>query len=94
MNILEDFRYARRALRAQASRVFYVTGHVKSPGAYPHPGHLTVLQAVALAGGVTQDGSTRRIVIKRKVDGDVIEIAARLNTAVQADDVIYVLPRQ
>ena len=81
-------------MAAQAQPTFYVIGHVKNPGEYSCPERLTVTQALAIAGGITETGSTRQIVIKRKADGNVIEIEARLNTLVQPNDMIYVPPRQ
>ena len=40
---------------------FFVTGYVRNPGAYNHEPDLTVLQAISLAGGLTDRGSDRRI---------------------------------
>src|SRR5262249_20533717 len=45
----------------------YISGFVKSPGAYTHEPGMTVLQALALAGGIdTTKGSSRGIKIVRK----------------------------
>ncbi len=40
------------------SEVIYVFGHVRNPGGYPIKKGTTVLQALSLAGGVTDRGST------------------------------------
>ena len=40
---------------------FFITGQVRSPGAYTFERGLTVLQAISLAGGLTDKGSNRRI---------------------------------
>jgi polysaccharide export outer membrane protein len=50
-----------------ASRVF-VLGEVAKPGAYPMHGALTVVQALALAGGLTEFADDDAIVILRRGD--------------------------
>lgn len=71
----------------------FVSGQVKNPGEYAVKKDATVLQALALAGGVTGRGSTGRIKIVRLVDGKKKEISAKLNDVVLADDVIIVQER-
>jgi polysaccharide export outer membrane protein len=70
-----------------------VSGQVKSAGEYVIRSGMTVRQAVALAGGVTDRGSTRRIQIVRQVDGKEVTLAANLQTVVQAGDTIVVRER-
>ena len=56
-------------LATQGSRVF-VIGKVQRPGAFPLSGHLDVVQALALAGGVNQFAAENKIkVIRRGDDG-------------------------
>ena len=43
----------------------YVFGQVKNPGAYALQQDTTVLQALSLAGGVTDNGATNRMKIMR-----------------------------
>lgn len=72
----------------------YVFGQVKNPGAYPLQGRdKTVLQALSLAGGVTDRGSTSRIQIIRIVNGQKREIKAKLQDLVQPGDTIIVKER-
>lgn len=71
----------------------FVTGQVKSPGEYAIKKDLTVLQALSLAGGVADRGSTGRIKIVRLVDGKKKEITAKLGDVVQAGDTIIVQER-
>jgi polysaccharide biosynthesis/export protein len=72
----------------------YVFGQVKNPGAYPlQQKSTTVLQALSLAGGVTDRGSTSRIVIIRIVDGEKKELKVKLTDLVQAGDTIVVRER-
>lgn len=71
----------------------YVLGQVKTPGAYAVQDDMTVLKILALAGGLTDRGSTRRVRIVRVVGGKKKEISARLSDAVLAGDTIVVLER-
>jgi polysaccharide export outer membrane protein len=78
-------------LRAES---VYVFGQVKSPGAYPlRQKNTTVLQALSLAGGVTDRGSVGRIQIVRIVSGKKQEIRAALTDFVMPRDTIIVPER-
>jgi polysaccharide biosynthesis/export protein len=72
---------------------FFVTGHVKSPGAYTHERGMTVLQAVSLAGGLSERGSNRGIKVIRVVKGQKTEVTVRLTDQIQANDTIVVRQR-
>lgn len=45
-------------------RPFYILGEVARPGEYPYTSGLTVLNAIATAGGYTYRANTRRIFIR------------------------------
>jgi polysaccharide export outer membrane protein len=45
---------------------YTITGYVRSPNVYELDGDLTVLQALAIAGGVTEQGAKNRIEIQRQ----------------------------
>jgi polysaccharide export outer membrane protein len=78
----------------QRAESVYVFGQVRNPGAYPfRQKNTTVLQALSLAGGITDRGSTSRIQIVRIVDGKKKEIAAALEDSVQPRDTIVVPER-
>jgi protein involved in polysaccharide export with SLBB domain len=47
-------------------RNIYVTGGVKSAGGYPYQPGLSVRQAIALAGGLTEFGSASKIKVRRE----------------------------
>ena len=69
----------------------YVFGQVKNPGAYSlQQKNTSVLQALSLAGGVTDRGSTSRIRIVRIVDGEKKEIKVKLTDVVSPGDTIIV----
>lgn len=73
---------------------FYIYGEVRAPNAYRLRPGMTVMQALALGGGLTERGSDRRVEIKRKQpDGDVHSLGAELGDRLQPDDVIYVKER-
>ena len=75
-------------LRAES---VYVSGEVKNPGAYPVQRTNTVLQALALAGGATQNGALNRIKISRVEGGKRIEIKnVKLTDLVRPGDTIIV----
>jgi polysaccharide biosynthesis/export protein len=73
--------------------VVYVTGRVRNPGGYALGQNMTVLQALALAGGATDFGATNRIRIRRVVNGKEVEIKVELTAAVEAGDTIVVPER-
>ena len=78
----------------QRAESVYLFGHVKKPGAYPfRQKTATVLQALSLAGGITERGSTSRIRIVRVVDGMKKEIAAHLDDLIEPRDTIIVSER-
>jgi polysaccharide biosynthesis/export protein len=69
---------------------FYIYGEVTSPNKYRVEPDMTLIQAIARAGGVTPRGSERRVDIKRLVDGKYVTVKGKLNDIVKADDVIHV----
>lgn len=72
------------------AELVYVYGQVNSPGAYALRKDTTVLQALSLAGGLTDRGSTGRIRIVRVVGGKRSEIKARVEDVIRAGDTITV----
>lgn len=68
----------------------YVFGAVKSPGNYAIDDQTTVIQALALAGGLTDRGSTRRIRIVHQSDPRKRQIKVKLSQIVQPSDTIVV----
>jgi polysaccharide export outer membrane protein len=71
------------------AEMFFVFGHVRSPGAYALRRGMTVVQALALAGGVTDRGATNRIRVIRHEK----EIRVGLDDLVEARDTIRVPER-
>jgi polysaccharide biosynthesis/export protein len=72
------------------AQTFFIYGQVKNGGTYVLEPGMTVQQAVAMAGGLTDRGSDRRIHATRFVKGKSIEISMKLQDRVQAGDTITV----
>jgi polysaccharide export outer membrane protein len=68
----------------------YVYGEVQKGGAYRVEPNMTVMQAIAMGGGITPRGTERGIKISRRDSSGVKRVDADLNTTVQPDDVIYI----
>lgn len=69
----------------------YVYGEVHKGGAYRLENGMTVMQAIAMGGGITPRGTERGIkVTRRSEDGKTQDMNVRLTDPVQTDDVIYV----
>lgn len=75
------------------AEIVYVFGEVKNPGSYPIQKATTVLQALSLAGGATEQAALNRIRIVRIVNGKKEEIRVKLSDLVQPDDTIIVPER-
>jgi len=70
--------------------MIYVGGEVNKAGAYRLEPHMTVMQAIALGGGINPRGTERGVRIHRRDASGVKKIEARMTDEVHADDVIYV----
>jgi polysaccharide export outer membrane protein len=71
-------------------RSFYISGEVKQPGGYPFEPGLTLDRAIALAGGLTERASDKRIHIIRGADTRRSSEKASLNTLVEPGDTITI----
>ena len=72
----------------------YVFGQVKNPGAYSvRDDDMTVLQALSLAGGITDRGAMGRIEIVRIVEGERQELRVELSDYVLPGDTVVVPER-
>lgn len=71
-------------------RPFYILGEVEKPGTYPYTSGLTVLNAVATAGGFTYRADKKSVYIKR--NGDTSENKGELkpSTLVSPGDTIRI----
>ena len=76
----------------QAPKVF-VSGEVKSPGAYGWFPGMTARQLISMAGGLTPDGSDGRLKVVRQVGGASEEDKIKLDDPVKPGDTIVVRRR-
>lgn len=72
-------------------RPFYILGEVRTPGSYPYVNDMTVLNAVALAGGYTYRARTGSATIKRA--GSTTEETVEPTAQVFPGDVITIKER-
>jgi polysaccharide export outer membrane protein len=70
-------------------RPFFILGEVKNPGSYPYVPNMTVLTAVAIAGGFTFRASEDEVSVTR----DSHEARASRDSRVQPGDTVYVFER-
>lgn len=74
-------------------RPFYILGEVQDPGTYPFSANLTVMSAVATAGGFTYRASTGRVFIKHAGDTAEREYPLTSATPVLPGDTVRVSER-
>jgi polysaccharide biosynthesis/export protein len=75
------------------AETFYISGLVRNPGSYVLDPGMTVEQAIALAGGLTERGSDRGIVITRLVNGIGVDLGVSKLERVHPGDTIKVRGR-
>ena len=75
---------------APQAEMFYISGEVKAPGTYPMKSDMTIAQAIARGGGLTDSGSDKKVKVRRgdkvvklnaeaKVEpGDILTVGERL----------------
>jgi polysaccharide export outer membrane protein len=74
-------------------RPFFVLGEVQRPGQYPYVEGMTVLTAVAIAGGFTFRANEKSMSVTRTTQGKSVEYRAARDSRVRPGDVIYVRER-
>ena len=69
----------------------YIYGEVQKPGVYRLERGMTLMQALAQGGGLTNRGTERGIRVHRRgTNGEVTVMEMKMNDMVKPDDVIYV----
>jgi polysaccharide export outer membrane protein len=68
------------------AELFYIYGQVNAPGAYPLKGEMTLRRALARGGGLTANGSAKRI----KIYHDGNEQKVNMDHVIQGGDVLVV----
>jgi polysaccharide export outer membrane protein len=72
------------------AEVFYISGQVKAPGSYPVKTDMTIGQAIAKAGGLTESGSDKKIKVSR---GGAKVVKLGPTEKIQPGDVLTVTER-
>jgi polysaccharide export outer membrane protein len=73
---------------------FYLYGQVQKAGAYRLQAEMTVMQAIAVGGGLTPRGTLHGLRVERRApDGKVSRVSVQPTDVVRADDVIMVRER-
>lgn len=81
------------------SKRIYVLGEVQKPGSFPYKANLTAVEAMSLAGGMTESARANATTLTRKVDGDKIKVTVPLgdiirgrreNLQLKPGDILYV----
>jgi polysaccharide biosynthesis/export protein len=72
---------------------FYITGMVRNSGTFVLDPGMTFAQAIAVAGGLTERGSDRRITVTRVVKGKTVDVKVDLDDKVQPNDTIKIPTR-
>lgn len=77
-------------INVSKAQTFFITGQVRNSGSYVLEPGTTVQQAIALAGGLTDRGSDRRIRATRVVKGKSVAVSMKLEDIVLPGDTITV----
>lgn len=86
-------RDARVSVEVINYRPFYILGQVNRPGEYPYVNGMSVLNAVALAGGYTYRANESNVYLRRRGASEESVVPASQMTRVQPGDIITVRER-
>jgi len=70
--------------------VFYVYGEVHNPGRFRLERDMTVMQAIAVSGGLTPRAKEKDLTLKRRVADKIESHEVQLTEVLKPDDVLYV----
>ena len=80
-------------INVPSAQHFYITGMVRNPGTFVLDPGMSIQQAIALAGGLNERGSSRRIKISRLVDGKLVDLSVNLEDKLQPGDTLMISAR-
>jgi polysaccharide biosynthesis/export protein len=80
-------------INVPSAQHFYITGMVRNPGTHVLDPGMNVQQAIALAGGLNERGSDRRIKVSRVVNAKLIELSIELYDKIEPGDTITISGR-
>ena len=81
------------SVEVSSRRPYYVVGEVQKPGSYPFVTDMTVLNAIATAGGQTYRANMGSFYVKRTQNGHTVRVAATQETKLQQGDTVEVRER-
>ena len=87
------FRNPSVAVEVMTYRPIFILGQVERPGQFAYQPNMTVLTAVAVAGGFTYRAYQDEVSITRTTDGTATEGRASRATFLQPGDVVTVFER-
>ena len=98
---LKDLNLGRGDMLLQDGDIVYVPpakrftlqGQIKNPGSLVWEAGLTLDQAIARAGGLTERGSTRGVSARRMVNGKMKNVNLDMQDEIQPDDVVTIKQR-
>jgi polysaccharide export outer membrane protein len=81
------------SVEVDSRRPFYVVGEVAKPGSYPYVTNMTLLEAIATAGGQTYRANMSKFYIKRRVNGEIVRVLSNQESMIQPGDTVIVRER-
>ncbi len=81
------------AVEVEVYRPFFVLGEVTYPGQYPYVPHMTVENAISIAGSFTPRGYRYEVTVTRKQNGESFRLRLPLSAPIRAGDIVTVAER-
>ncbi len=81
------------AVEVEVYRPFFVLGEVTYPGQYPYVPHMTVENAISIAGSFTPRGYRYEVTVTRKQNGESFRLRLPLSAPLRAGDIVTVAER-
>ena len=72
---------------------FFVIGEINNPGSYQYESNMTVLNAIATAGGYTYRANKRKIYIERTIENEKTKIRTKEDSKILPGDVLIIKER-
>jgi polysaccharide export outer membrane protein len=88
--LLQYLRNPNVSVEVANYRPFFILGEVQRPGTYPYSANLTVLNAVATAGGFTYRANRRRVFIRHANETEERPYRLTITTSVSPGDTIRI----
>ncbi|MEM7207157.1 MAG: polysaccharide biosynthesis/export family protein [Pseudomonadota bacterium] len=81
------------SVEIQSNRPFYIIGEVNVPGSYSYVNGMSVVTAVAVAGGFTYRANKDEMIITRQENDEKIKLEVGLDDTVKPGDIIEIKER-